>query len=97
MIKLGTQLGFTPFSIWLAKFEKNKSDIGILARWFSSCEFRQVCTKDLFKERMIKMGCSEFLIETFESAWNEFEKVPNARISIITKSGYGRSYRSRLD
>ena len=97
MIKLGTQLGFTPFSIWLAKFEKNKSDIGILARWFSSCEFRQVCTKDLIKERMIKMGCSEFLVDTFVNTWNEFEMVPNARISIKTVDSRGRKFRKRLD
>ena len=86
-----------PFSIWIAKFEKDKSSKGILARWFNGSEFRQVCTKDLFISRMKKRGCTEFLIETFESAWNEFEKVPNARISIITKSCYGRSYRNRLD
>lgn len=43
------------------------------------------------------MGCSEFLVDTFVNTWNEFEMVPNARISIKTVDSRGRKFRKRLD
>jgi len=87
-----------PFSRWIIRFEKDDSDFGIFSRWISGNGiFRFIDTKEVFIDRLKKSGSSDFTIETFESMWNEFIKVPNARISIATKSGYGRAYRKRLD
>ena len=91
-------VGLIPFTRWIIRFEKEKSDKGIFSRWISGHDnFRHVDTKEVFIERFKKSGCSEFILDTFESIWNEFVMVSNARISMATVNGRGRKYRSRLD
>jgi len=88
-----------PFVRWISrKYYKEKSDYGILARWITDHDrFSYVDTKEVFIKRMRKLGCSDFLIETFSKIWeNEFLLVVNARVSIGTVNGRGRAYRSRL-
>ena len=92
------RLGLISFADWISQYSKEKSDRGILARYFPNYHFfSHTNTKEVFIEKMKKNGCSDFLLETFESAWIEFVNQPNAKITIIAKSGYGREYRSRLD
>ena len=86
------------FYNWIFRFRKEKSDRGILARWFySNDEFKHISDKQEILNRMIKSGCSKFMIETFSKIWDEeFSKISNAKISIQTATGRGRKFRSRL-
>jgi len=86
------------FYNWIFRFRKEKSDRGILARWFySNDEFKHISDKQEVLNRMTKSGCSEFLIETFSKIWDEeFTKISNAKISMPTVTGKGGKSRSRL-
>lgn len=90
-----------PFSRWISEFTKEDSDRGILARWYIGSDFyRQAHSKDVIVAKLKKMGCSEFIIDTFENCWNEFSKITNAQITITPDAGRGRAYRKnhrRLD
>ena len=86
-----------PFSIWISRFRKEKSDRGILSRWFNGTEFRTVNTSEEIIKRIQSMGGTEILVDIFEKCWYEFESVPNARISIASINGKGRKFRKRLD
>jgi len=87
-----------PFTIWIKKFRKEKSNKGIFSRWIDgNGSFIHIDAKDVFIERLLKSGCTEFIIETFESLWNDFLIVSNARITIPTIDCKGKKYRSRLD
>jgi len=79
----------TPFTSWINQFTKEKSDRGILARWFTGANFGIKITKEFLISSMRKQGCQEFLIETLEKCWIEFESLPYARITLKTKSGSG--------
>ena len=65
-----------------------KSDRGIFARWFESNggSNRGTSLKEV-KMFMKKCGCSDFLINVMNQCWKDFDKIPNARISIIIPSG----------
>ncbi len=93
-----TSHGFITFTRWITAFNKEKSNRGILARYFTSYDFFQhTSAKDEFVRKMIENGGSEFLIDTFEIVWNDFQAVPNAKISIPTIYGQGRKFRKRLE
>jgi|APSaa5957512535_1039671.scaffolds.fasta_scaffold14636_3 hypothetical protein len=88
--------GYISFNVWIIQFRKEKSDRGILARYFLGYQSGySINSKDEHVKRLIKNGGSEFLVETFELMWLEFEKLPNAKISIAPTTGIGRTYRPR--
>lgn len=86
-----------PFTRWINQFKKEDSDRGILARWFLSVDFTLFCTMDEVVGQMKKTGCTNVLINIFENCWKQFESIPNAKISILTPDGRGRTFRKPLE
>ena len=85
------------FTSWINQFTKEKSDRGILARWFTGANFGIKITKSFLISSMRKQGCQEFLIETLEKCWIDFESLPYARVTVQTESCFGRQNRKRIE
>lgn len=86
------------FNCWIRKFEKEKSDRGIFARWFSDrggmgYSQNKTITKRAFMLQLARTDCSQFIQDSFENLWNEFELIPNAIIIPVNKTTLKRKIR----
>lgn len=85
-----------PFTIWISRFRHENSDKGIFARWMDSSELIMKHSDEQFIKKIRRVGGTETLIEIFRKVWEEFETIPKAKITIPTRTGFGKKY-SRLD
>ncbi len=73
----------------MLKFINEKSDRGIFARWFNGNESSNTTALNLVEKYMKKCRCTDFLINVMKQCWEDFDKIPNARISIVLPNGRG--------